>query len=91
MQYNYKDLGQQRRGTIIQVNLTGNAANVRLLDRPNFRAFQGGQRSRGVGGQYNRSPVQLQVPHDGHWYVVIDYGGYAGRGTASVQVLGVAS
>jgi hypothetical protein len=33
MQYNSKDLGQQRRGAIIQVNLTGNAANVRLLDR----------------------------------------------------------
>jgi hypothetical protein len=23
--------------------------------------------------------VQLQIPRDGHWFVVIDHGGYKGR------------
>jgi hypothetical protein len=42
------------------------------------------------GGHYDRSPVVLQVPNGGHWFLVIDYGGLAGRGRADVQVLGAA-
>jgi hypothetical protein len=40
-----------------------------------------------LGGYYDRSPVVLQVPNQDRWYVAVDYGGYAGRGHASVQVL----
>lgn len=87
MQYNYTDLGPQRRGAVVRVDVTGNAANVRLLDWSNYRAFQADQRHRFVGGHYKQSPIHLQVPHDDHWYLVIDYGGYAGRGTARVQVM----
>ena len=88
MQYN-THLGHQRQGALIWVDLTGNAANVRLLDRSNYRSFQANQRHHYVGGHYTRSPIRVQVPHDDHWFLVIDYGGYAGRGTARVQVLPV--
>ena len=91
MEYNYTDLGQQRRGAVVRVDLTGDAANVRLLDGSNYRSFQANERHHFVGGHYDQSPIQLHVPHDDHWYVVIDYGGYAGRGRANVQVLPVIS
>lgn len=87
MNFTYWDLGQQPRGAIVQVTLTGNAANVRLFDSSNFSAFKAGRRATGYGGHATKSPVQLTVPRSGRWYVVVDYGGYAGRGRAGVQVL----
>jgi hypothetical protein len=60
---------------------------VRLLDRSNFSAFKNGRSHRYVGGHVRRSPVRLQVPQSGHWYVTVDHGGFAGRGRASVRVL----
>jgi hypothetical protein len=30
-----------------------------------------------TGGLYARTPARLQIPHDGHWYLVIDCAGYA--------------
>lgn len=87
MNFNSWDLGQQPRGAIIQVILSGNAANVRLFDSANFGSFKAGRRATGYGGHATRSPVRLQVPRSGHWYAIVDYGGLAGRGRASVQVL----
>ncbi len=87
MNFNYWDLGQQSAGAIVQVTLNGNAANVRLFDSSNYSAFKTGHRATGYGGHATRSPVRLQVPHSGHWYVVVDYGGLPGRGQAGVQVL----
>lgn len=87
MKYNFWDLGNQSAGSVVRVTLEGDAANVRLMDSSNYRSFQRGEQHRFVGGNYGRSPVVLEVPHVGHWFVVIDYGGYAGRGRAAVQVL----
>lgn len=87
MRFNYWDLGQRRRGDIVEVNLSGNAANVRLLDSSNLSAYKGGRRHTAIGGHATRSPARLQIPRSGHWYVAIDYGGLSGRGRASVQVL----
>lgn len=42
----------QRRGAVVRVDLTGNAANVRLLDWSNYRSFRADQRHRFVGGHY---------------------------------------
>jgi hypothetical protein len=87
MNFNYWDLRQQPAGAIVEVTLQGNAANVRLFDSSNFNSFKAGRRATGFGGHATRSPVRLQVPRSGHWYLVVDYGGYAGRGRAAVQVL----
>jgi hypothetical protein len=87
MQFNYWDLGQQPSGAIVEVTLSGDAANVRLFDSSNFSSFKAGRRSTGYGGHATRSPVRLQVPRSGHWYVVIDYGGFSGRGRAGVRIL----
>lgn len=87
MKFNYWDLGQRTRGEIVEVQLSGNAANIRLLDSSNYNAFKAGRRHRAIGGHVSRSPARFQIPHSGHWYVTVDYGGYAGRGRAGVQVL----
>ena len=87
MNFNYWDLGQQSAGTIIQVTLSGNSPNVRLFDSANYHAFKSGRSARGYGGHATRSPVRLQVPSSGHWYVVVDYGGLSGHGRVGVQVL----
>lgn len=67
--------------------LSGNSANVRLFDSANYNAFKSGRSATGYGGHATRSPVRLQVPNSGHWYVVVDYGGLPGGGRAGVQVL----
>lgn len=87
MNYNYWDLGNQSAGAVVVVALEGNAANVRLMDSANYRSFQRGERYQFFGGLYTQSPVKLQVPVRSHWFVVVDYGGYAGRGRAAVEVL----
>ncbi len=85
--YNYYDLGNLSGGTTVRVNLQGDPPNVRLMDSSNYRSFQRGERYDCYGGQAKSTVVLLQVPHSGHWFVVLDYGGYRGSGRASVQVL----
>jgi hypothetical protein len=68
---------------IIQVNLD-RPANVRLLDSNNFQKYRNGQRHTYYGG-HATSPVNLRPPYQGHWYVVIDLGGYSGSVRASVE------
>ena len=87
MNFNYWDLGQRSRGEVVEITLSGNAANVRLMDTSNYGAFKAGRNHRMIGGHVKQSPVRLQIPNAGHWYVTVDYGGYSGRGRASVQVL----
>lgn len=73
-------------GDTVMVELS-RAANVRLLDPINFQRFRRGQRHQYFGGLARVSPMRLTVPHDGHWHVVVDLGGYAGTVRASVTVV----
>jgi hypothetical protein len=88
LDFNYWDLGQQSTGATVEINLTGTEANVRLLDASNYSAYKRGDRHSYYGGHYKQSPIRLQVPATGHWFVTVDYGGFAGSGTAAVRVLG---
>jgi hypothetical protein len=36
MKFQYYDLGRLGRGVVVVVNLSGNAANVRLMDSSNY-------------------------------------------------------
>ena len=86
MRYTRYDMGQQRAGTEITVKLKGSVANVILVDPVNLRRYQSGRPFLYTGGHYTRSPVRLEVPEDGHWYIVVDLGGYRGRVRATVEV-----
>ncbi|MGK3962061.1 DUF1883 domain-containing protein [Sorangium sp. So ce118] len=71
---------------IIEVKLDS-AANVRLLDYSNFQSYRMGRAYRCVGYYVKKSPFHLRPSRSGHWYVVIDLGGYAGTIRAVVRVL----
>ncbi len=81
------DLGSLGGGEIVEVSLS-QAANVRLMDSPNFNSYRRGGQHRCFGGFAKQSPVRLSVPGPGHWHVAIDTGGYAGSVRAGVRVLG---
>ncbi len=87
MQFIKHDLGHREGGEIVEVILQGNAANVRLMDSPNFLSYRSGRRHRYFGGHAKKSPVRLQIPNAGHWYITVDMGGYAGRVESSVRML----
>lgn len=87
MKFSYYDLGNLSGGEVVEVSLSGNAANVFLVDSSNFSAYKAGRRYSYYGGHATRSPVHLKIPRSGHWYVVIDLGGYGGSVRHSIQIL----
>jgi hypothetical protein len=79
------DLGQLPAKSIVTVTLA-HRANVHLVDSPNFDRYRRGESFRGIGGEAVRSPVSLETPSSGHWYVVLDLGGARGTIESSVSV-----
>lgn len=80
------DLGNLKRGEIVEVTLTS-GANVRLMTSSDFSSYQAGRQHRYIGGLAKRSPVRLQTTSSGHWYVAVDMQGLRGTTRASVRVL----
>lgn len=87
MKFIKHDLGQRTGGEIVEIILKGNAANVRLMDSSNFQNYRSGRRHQYIGGHAKRSPVRLQIPRSGHWYVAVDMGGYKGKVSSSARIL----
>lgn len=87
MNFQSYSLGHLQGGEIVEVKIQGDAPNVRLMDSSNFSNYKNGKRHHYIGGHAKTSPVRLQVPHSGNWYVAIDFGGYAGRAKTAVNVL----
>jgi len=87
MQFSYYDLGNRSGGEIVEITLSGNAANVFLADSSNFSSYKSGRGYKYFGGHATRSPVRLQIPTSGHWYAVIDLGGYGGSVRHSMRIL----
>lgn len=71
---------------LIEVTLD-KQANVRLLDYSNYQNYRNGKEHRYYGGHAEKSPVRLRAPSRGHWYVVVDLGGYAGTVTTNVNII----
>jgi hypothetical protein len=86
MNFIHNDLGQRKRGEIIEVTLTS-GANVRLMNSSDFSNYKNGRRHRYIGGLAKRSPLNLQIPNSGHWHVAIDMQGLKGSTKASVRIL----
>ena len=86
MQFIHKDLGQRKRGEIVEVTLTS-GANVRLMDSSNFSNYKNGRQHRFTGGLAKRSPIRLPIPSSGRWHVAVDMQGLRGSTRATVRVL----
>ena len=80
------DIGHCQRGEVIEISLT-NGANVRLMTVSDLSNYKSGRRHRYIGGLAKKSPVRLQVPNSGHWYVAVDMNGLRGTTRASVRKL----
>ena len=65
-------------GDIVEVTLTGNAANVFLLDAIQFMRYQLGHSFNFIGGFATQTPYRVQVPITGSWTLVVDLRGTAG-------------
>jgi Domain of unknown function (DUF1883)/TIR domain len=89
--FTHYDLKHQSRGTVVEVTLSGSAANVRLLDSSNFQSYRSGRQHRYYGGLISRSPARLVVPHSGHWHVTIDMQGLRGQTRSSIRVIPAAA
>lgn len=87
MQFTHYDLGQMRGGEIVQITLSGSAANVCLLDSSNFQNYRNGRQYRYIGGLAKQSPVNLQIPHPGHWHVTVDMNGLRGTVRSGMRIL----
>jgi hypothetical protein len=87
MKYQVYDLGQLKSGQRVQVTLSGNAANVCLMDSSNYQSYKSGRSYRYTWGLITRSPIVLGVPSSGHWYVTVDLQGLRGTVRSSIQVL----
>ena len=86
MKFIHTDLGQRKKGEIVEITLSS-GANVRLMDSSNFNGYKNGRRHHYIGGLAKRSPLRLQIPRSGHWHVAVDMKGLRGRTRASVRVL----
>jgi hypothetical protein len=71
----------------VEITLSGNAANVRLMDSSNFQSYRNGRRHTYVGGLATKSPVRLQIPRSGHWHVAVDMTGLRGSVKSSARLL----
>lgn len=91
MDFIHSDLGYDASGDVVEVTFSGDAANVRLLDSPNFQRYRRGARHQYYGGLARRSPVRLGIPHSGHWHAVVDMQGLRGRTRASFRVIPAAA
>ena len=87
MGFTQYDLGQRKGGEIVEITLSGNAANVRLLDSANFSSYRNGRRHQCIGGLARKSPVRLEILRSGQWHVVVDMEGLGGTARSSVKVL----
>lgn len=87
MNFIHHDLGYRRSGEVVEISLSGSAANVRLMDSPNFSQYKSGRRHRYYGGLAKRSVIHLPIPSSGHWHVAVDMQGLRGNVRSSAHIL----
>ena len=87
MRFAHYKLGHVAAGTVAEVTLQGNAANVRLMDQSNFANYKAGRQHRYHGGLAKRSLVRLRVPRSGTWHVAVDMQGLGGTVRSGMRVI----
>lgn len=88
MDFAHHDLGHRSSGDIVEVTLSGSAANVRLMDSSNLTKYRAGKDHTCYGGLVKRSPFHIKIPRSGHWHVAVDLLGLrGGRARSSVRIL----
>lgn len=86
MQFIQHKLGHLQRGAIVEVTLNAQA-NVKLMSSSNFNNYKNARRHSYLGRLAKKSPLRLEVPSSGVWFVTVDLGGHSGKIRSSVRVL----
>ena len=89
MNYLKFDLGKLKAGKIVKVTLFGSAVNVRLLNSSNMYNYEHGHGYDSIGDLATKSLIEIRVPDNDHWFVVVDAKGLGkveGKIDASVKV-----
>ena len=87
MRFSHYNLGHKQAGEVVEVTLKGNAANVRLLDGPNFSNYRRRKNHKYYGGLATKSPVHLPIPRSGIWHVTVDMQGLRGSVRSGVRMM----
>lgn len=74
MQSRVFDLGTLRKNAVVTVLLRA-SANVRLMTKANYRAYERRQFYKMLGGVAITPMFKLTIPSNGHWVVVVDVDG----------------
>lgn len=90
MNFTHYDLGNRKRGEVVEITLSGSAANVRLMDSSNLSSYKSGRNHRYFGGLAKQSPVRLSIPQNGNWHVTVDMQGLRGTVRSSIRILPLA-
>ena len=89
MKFNHYNLGYKQRGTVVEVTLSGSAANVRLMDNSNFQNYHSGRNHKYYGGLMRKSPARLVIPNNGYWHLTVDMQGLVGQTRSAVRIIPV--
>lgn len=87
MEFQHYELGNVNVGSVVEVTLSGNSANVKLMDTGNFNAYKTGRVHNYYGGHVTSSPFKISIPSSGFWHLTVDLGGYAGKVQIGVRIL----
>lgn len=67
MDFIQHNLGYRKSGEIVEISLSGSAANVRLMDSSNLSNYKNGRQHHYYGGLAKQSPILLpMVPYPPH-------------------------
>lgn len=87
MEFTYYELGRRERGEVVEVSLSGSAANVRLMDYSNYQNYKNGKKHTYYGGLAKQSPIRIAIPSTGNWYLTVDLQGLVGKVKSSMRIL----
>ncbi|MET9002061.1 DUF1883 domain-containing protein [Amycolatopsis sp. NPDC004169] len=80
MEHLWHEIGSCAGGARFELTLRGCAARICLMDAEDYQAYRDEDEDGYqcyYGGFWETSPVELVLPYDGFWYLVID--SYPGR------------
>ncbi|MCT2587558.1 DUF1883 domain-containing protein [Actinophytocola gossypii] len=72
MEHHCREIGSCAGGAQFELELRGPTGRVCLMDADNYQAYLDGDEYEFHGGFWESSPVGLEIPYDGFWYLVID-------------------
>lgn len=87
MKFTYYELGRRERGEVVEVTLSGSAANIRLMDYSNYQNYKNGRKHTYYGGLAKQSPFRIVIPSTGNWYLTVDLQGLVGKVKSSMRIL----